>query len=446
MATVPPVRWAFFPLDEELDLRPNVGFTPRLEESMVRLSTWMPFRPASRELAFFTGVQVAEATIRQLTEQAGAVQVRLQDDQMATLLRERPESPTGPNVQLISLDGCYLQMVGGEWKEVKTLALGEVAEPVEERGEQVVHTSELSYFSRMSEAEQFQRAALVEIHARGVEQAGTVCAVSDGADWIPKFVDYHRQDAVRILDFAHAMEYVAEAGQAAHDHLACPDEMTKPEERTKFKQARFQQWLKEQRRELKAGDAGKVLDELTRLQTLMQASQAESAVETITKKLSYLRERHPMLAYATFQAQGYPIGSGSVESANKLVVQSRMKGAGMRWEPAHVNAMLALRNVACNDRWASGWVAIRQRWQQDRQSKRAVRAQPASPQVEPAQTTPAPREHIPACDQGKPLRKGEPTTHATPAGTTTLKPTQAQPTRPATTHPWRKPFLRRRPA
>jgi hypothetical protein len=39
---------------------------------MVRLSTWMPFRPASRELVFFTGVQVAEATIRHVTEQVGA--------------------------------------------------------------------------------------------------------------------------------------------------------------------------------------------------------------------------------------------------------------------------------------------------------------------------------------------------------------------------------------
>ena len=193
--TVPPVRGAFFPLDEELGLRANVAFTPRLEESMVRLSTWMQFRPASRELAFFTRVQMAEATLRQVTEQAGATQVRIQEEQTATLLQERAESPAGPKVELMSLDGCYLQMVGGEWKEVKTVALGVVNEPVEERGEQVVHTRELTYFSRMSESGQFQQAALVEIHERGVEKAETVCAVSDGADWIPKFVGYHRQDA-----------------------------------------------------------------------------------------------------------------------------------------------------------------------------------------------------------------------------------------------------------
>jgi hypothetical protein len=200
MATAPPVRWAFFPLDEQLGLRPKVGFTPKVEESMVRLSTWMPFRPASRELAFFTGIQVAEATVRQVTEQAGEGQVHLQEEQARRLLREHPESPAGAPVQLMSLDGCYIQMVGGEWKEVKTLALGVVGEPVEEQGEQVVHTRDLSYFSRLSEAEQFQQDALVEIHERGVEKAEVVCAVSDGADWIPKFVDYHRPAAVRILD------------------------------------------------------------------------------------------------------------------------------------------------------------------------------------------------------------------------------------------------------
>ena len=50
MATVPPVRWAFSPLDEELGLRPKVGFTPKVEEGMARLGTWMPFRAAQREL------------------------------------------------------------------------------------------------------------------------------------------------------------------------------------------------------------------------------------------------------------------------------------------------------------------------------------------------------------------------------------------------------------
>src|SRR5258708_28602134 len=107
----------------------------------------------------------------------------------------------------------------------------------------------------------------------------------------------------------------------------------------------------------------------------MQQMGRQEAVKMIDKSLHYLRERQEMMRYAYFQAQGYPIGSGSVESAHKLVVQSRMKQAGMRWEPRHVDAMLAMRNLACNGRWPEGWLAIRQRWQQQRQAARALRAQ-----------------------------------------------------------------------
>jgi hypothetical protein len=104
----------------------------------------------------------------------------------------------------------------GEWAEVKTFALGIVSPPVQERGEWVVHTEELSYFSRLADAETFGRLALVETHRRGTETATTVCAVKDGAVWIQGCVDLHRPDAVRILDFPPALGYVAQAGQAVY--------------------------------------------------------------------------------------------------------------------------------------------------------------------------------------------------------------------------------------
>lgn len=61
------------------------------------------------------------------------------------------------------------------------------------------------------------------------------------------------------------------------------------------------------------------------------------------------------LAYAHFQAQGWPIGFGAVESANDLVVEARLKGAEMRWARGHIDPLLALRCAACNDRWDQTW-------------------------------------------------------------------------------------------
>jgi len=81
-----------------------------------------------------------------------------------------------------------------------------------------------------------------------------------------------------------------------------------------------------------------------------------------------------MMTYALFRAQGYPIGSGCVESANKLVVESRMKGAGMHWAEEHVNPMLALRNIVCNDRWKTSWKHIRHHLMTLAQAKREDRS------------------------------------------------------------------------
>lgn len=58
------------------------------------------------------------------------------------------------------------------------------------------------------------------------------------------------------------------------------------------------------------------------------------------------------MQYPVCLAQGWPIGSGAVESGNKVVVEARLKGAGMHWAHNNVNRMLALRNALCSDRWA----------------------------------------------------------------------------------------------
>ena len=54
-----------------------------------------------------------------------------------------------------------------------------------------------------------------------------------------------------------------------------------------------------------------------------------------------------------------------VESANKLVVEARLKGAGMHWQRGHVDAMLALRNLLCNAAQRAQYVALHPEWLAD---------------------------------------------------------------------------------
>ena len=146
----------------------------------------------------------------------------------------------------------------------------------------------------------------------------------------------------------------------------------------------------------------------------------------------------------------------------------------MRWGPKHVNAMLAMRNLACNDRWEQTWPQIRKRWQSDAQAKRlqkrARRAQTAAdaqPEGETAPPTSQPdvTQQTPA--EGPATRRlatQQPPTllvvsSSTPAeqATADLRPAVEQTShegltaadhrwRPAPTHPWNRNFLRRRPA
>jgi hypothetical protein len=61
-----------FPLDEKQ--APGSGsLTPREEEHLVPLATWMPFERAAQLLHAITGVQVSEAAVRRHTAEMGQI-------------------------------------------------------------------------------------------------------------------------------------------------------------------------------------------------------------------------------------------------------------------------------------------------------------------------------------------------------------------------------------
>jgi hypothetical protein len=92
---------------------------------------------------------------------------------------------------------------------------------------------------------------------------------------------------------------------------------------------------------------------LLRMADRLESSLAKN--KEVNAHLDYLRKREALMQYPVFRQQGWPIGSGMVESANKNIVEARLKGSGMHWERKHVNPMLALRNAVCNDRWQEMW-------------------------------------------------------------------------------------------
>lgn len=313
------------------------NLTPRLQEALVRLSTQQPsFAKAAAELAFFTGATVHSDTARRRTEAAGAVLVAHETAEAARILREHPTPPSGPERLLFSVDGAMVPIVGGEWKEVRTLAVGEV-QPARATEEGLcIQTTNLSYFSRLTDSSTFAEQAVLELHRRGIERARRVGAVVDGAEWCQSFIDYQYAEALRILDLPHAAEYITLIGQSA-----TPDGPL-------LSQADCARL----RHQLKQDGPDRVLAELRAVVG------AHPGRVDLAKALAYLEKRRVQMHYPQFLAEGWPLGSGMVESANKLVVEDRLKGAGMHWDEQNVNPMLALRNAWCNGRWDETWMLI----------------------------------------------------------------------------------------
>jgi hypothetical protein len=233
-----------------------------------------------------------------------------------------------------------------------------------EAGERDVHTQALSYFSRKMNAEKFADKALVELQRRGVIGAKQVLAVMDGADWEQGFVDYHCPQAVRILDFPHAAEHISAIGEYLFGKNT-------PES---------QQWLEKRLHQLKQEGPANLLAEFRQL-----AGQNSDAKE-VSRNLAYLEKRENQMQYPYFQTQGWPIGSGIVESGNKLVVEARLKGSGMHWEENNVNAMLALRNILCSDRWKTEWPKI----EKQLRHQKSIRRRKLHPPIEKPKVIPPP--------------------------------------------------------
>ncbi len=251
-------------------------------------------------------MRVSKATARRATLHTGEAALLVWDAEVERLKQEAPQAPAGAEKQAMSGDGAMVHLIGGEWVEVKTLAIGEVTH--NRRGE--VCTQQLSYCSRLGDAASFEQATLLATHRRGLERAVAVCAVQDGAEWLQRLVDYHRADAQRILDFAHAAEYISALGQAvqlAGGRLPAG-------------------WLEGMLHRLKHQGPARVLKHLAWLAACYPSP-------TLQEKLAYLQKREAHMQYQLIRKRAGPL------------VQAAWK-APTNWSSKHVSKAQACAGSA----------------------------------------------------------------------------------------------------
>lgn len=322
-------------------------WTERAEKGMARLGVLIPsYRLAAETFGELVGLEVAASTLEEVSTAAGSrlLELEASNSQEAMGAPSREEGLLGPAFSqapetkpehlCISMDGVKVNTVEG-WREVKTVAVSEVVrlEAPEPDGTRVGLINH-SYRAGFWEAKQFAGVQYAEAKRRGVEWARRLTSVNDGAEWIWALVLLCYPSAVQIVDWWHVVERLWTVGNLVFGQGS---ELARA-------------WVKARKDELWRGEVAKVVGALDGLK-----SGGGEALKEARLLREYLGEHAARMRYQQFREVGEPVGSGTVESACKNVVGTRLKRGGMRWKVERAEAVLALRCAILSNRWRAAW-------------------------------------------------------------------------------------------
>ncbi|MGK5093061.1 hypothetical protein WDW89_13720 [Deltaproteobacteria bacterium TL4] len=170
---------------------------------------------------------------------------------------------------------------------------------------------------------------------KGLTETSSVVALCDGGNGIDQelarqFAD--RENYLFILDKTHLKDHLYET---AEELGLKPGEERSP-------------WVNSILERVSAGNYQEVRKELQELY-------AQNGNDRLRRLLGYMERFKDSIDYEHFKEQGYPIGSGEVESSHKLIAQKRLKIPGACWLLENVNPLYAIRLVKANGWWSDFW-------------------------------------------------------------------------------------------
>ena len=242
----------------------------------------------------------------------------------------------------ISTDGGMVLLRSEGWKEFKMCVISEVqVKRVKPSSEEARPDPSLtlvrhSYQAGLWNADQMGQHQYLEGTRRQVERCARLGSANDGAVWIERITSTNYPQAVQSIDWAHSHERLSNVAKAAFG------EGTQPAQHWTEKHASLL-WH------------GRVEDVVSALHTL-EWNQITCS-DDIRNSPSYFETRKLKMDYARFRQEGYPIGSGTVESGINTVVHHRMKRQGRGWKHQHAQAMLAALSELHSNRFQTAWQA-----------------------------------------------------------------------------------------
>jgi len=327
-------------LDQRLGYRTGC-LTPELTSRAGRIGAEIPFERARDLLEELTGVSLSENSVRDATQEVGA-EVAAQEEEYAAesqdvevlLAHDRLPGKEKPDRLYGSVDGIKVP-VEGEWRELKVGCWHLQEEPADhgavDESEKEARATEISYYCDFLDSETFGYLAWATGCQRLADQAKELVFVADGAAWIWKLVQTHFPQAVQIVDWYHAVEYIAPIAQAAFGEETPQSQAWQHRVRTDLWEGRFEQVLSSFEELLDHPKAG----------------------EAARKAWNYYTNNRQRMRYAKFRARGLRIGSGTVESGCKQIGTQRLKVAGARWGLEGARRTAKGRAALLSNQWSS---------------------------------------------------------------------------------------------
>jgi hypothetical protein len=316
--------WSQRTIEDALRLGVEIASHARAAESFTALTRIPMSKSSMHRLVTEYGKVLVN---KQAAEARAMVEAPKAEDEVVWRERITPDS----EIMAVSSDGVMINVIGEGWKEVKTVSVSAVTHTVDATtGERTVALTQHSYRAGLWDAATFGTHHWAEAYRRGVEHAKAVVCVSDGAAWIWALVFMCFPRRTEILDWWHAVQRL---WTIANAHFASECDAA--------------QWVESQ----KAAFAQSRLRQVMHAIRVLYPS-GNPLPEPVRQAVGYIFHNRRRMNYAAFRQAGYPIGSGTIESACKTVVQARLKQSGMRWSRTGAQSMLALRCLLLSQRWA----------------------------------------------------------------------------------------------
>lgn len=324
-----------YPLDEALGIGPG-QFSDGIQSGVSRLAAREPFQAAADDFAELTLISIAGREVERLSEERGKVLEAQRAAERARLFAGEGELSTErvgkPGVWAVALDAAKGHFKDG-WHDVQAGVVFWARPKVGEDEIAGAQAGEQSYIVEVGSLEEAGRKLYAEAVRRGIDTArDLVVCLGDGAPGNWKQFLLHFPKRVEILDWWHALDHLWAAGKGLFG------------EGTDEAKA----WVKAREAELWAGNVEAVLAALW-----VEADKPRG--KAAADEIHYFETNKKRMRYDRFRASGYPIGSGTVESACKRLIAARIRESGMIWTQQGAQAILTLRAELLSDRWDEAW-------------------------------------------------------------------------------------------